>query len=54
MRRRHETDGNWNTIELKPAGMTFIGDMRNLVVFYGLHGYGAVHSVTFSDIQVNQ
>lgn len=49
-----ETDGNWNTIELTPAGMTFIGDMQNLVVFYGLYGYGAVHSVTFSDIQVNQ
>jgi len=49
-----ETDGNWNTIELTPAGMTFAGDMQNLQVFYGLYGYGATHSVTFSDIQVTQ
>lgn len=49
-----ETDGNWNTIELTPAGMTFTGDMTNLQVFYGLYGYGATHSVTFSDITVTQ
>jgi hypothetical protein len=49
-----ETDGNWNTIELTPAGMTFSGDMRHLQVFYGLYGYGATHSVTFSDITVTQ
>jgi hypothetical protein len=45
-----ETDGNWNTIELTPAGMTFIGDMANMQVFYGLYGYGAVHSVSFNSI----
>lgn len=49
-----ETDGNWNTIELTPAGMTFTGDMANLQVFYGLYGYGATHSVEFSDITVTQ
>ena len=47
-------DGNWNTIELTPAGMTFTGDMERLVVFYGLYGYGATHSVTFSGITVTQ
>lgn len=49
-----ETDGNWSTIELMPAGMTFTGDMQQLVVFYGLYGYGATHSVEFSDIIVTQ
>lgn len=48
-----ETDGNWNTIELTPAGMTFIGDMTQMQVFYGLSGYGATHSATFSDITVS-
>jgi hypothetical protein len=45
-----ETDGNWNTIELCPAGMTFTGDMTQMQVFYGLYGYGATHSVVFKDI----
>jgi hypothetical protein len=49
-----EVDGNWNTIELTPAGMTFSGDMRHLQVFYGLYGYGATHSVSFTDILVTQ
>lgn len=49
-----ETDGNWGTIELTPAGMTFEADMHNLVVFYGLYGYGATHSVEFRDITVTQ
>ncbi len=49
-----ETDGNWSTIELTPAGMTFVGDMKNLVVFYGIYGYGATHSATFTDITINQ
>jgi hypothetical protein len=48
-----ETDGNWNTIELTPAGMTFTGDMEHLQVFYGLYGYGATHTVVFGDITVN-
>jgi len=49
-----ETDGNWNTIELTPAGMTFVGDMKQLQVFYGLYGYGATHSVSFTNIVVTQ
>jgi len=47
-----ETDGNWNTMELTPAGMTFTGDMRHMQVFYGLYGYGATHQVEFRDIEV--
>lgn len=39
---------------LEPAGMTFTGDMKHLVVFYGLYGYGPTHHVTFSDITVTQ
>ncbi|MFW9949290.1 MAG: hypothetical protein ACFFKA_04085, partial [Candidatus Thorarchaeota archaeon] len=48
-----ETDGDWNTIELTPAGMTFTADMKNLQIFYGLFGYGATHSVEFSEITVS-
>jgi len=48
-----ETDGNWNTIELTPAGMTFTGDMAKMQVFYGLYGYGATHSVAFENITVD-
>jgi hypothetical protein len=48
-----ETDGNWNTIELTPAGMTFTGDMKHLRVFYGLYGYGATHTVAFEGITVD-
>ena len=47
-----ETDGNWNTIELTPAGMTFTGNMAHMQVFYGLYGYGATHTVAFEDIAV--
>jgi hypothetical protein len=47
-----ETDGNWNTMELTPAGMTFTGDMKHMQVFYGLYGYGAEHSVAFKEITV--
>lgn len=47
-----EVDGNWNTMELAPAGMTFTGDMTHMQVFYGLFGYGPTHSVTFEDITV--
>jgi hypothetical protein len=47
-----ETDGDWNTIELTPAGMTFTGDMEHLQVFYGIYGYGATHTVEFKDIRV--
>lgn len=48
-----ETDGNWTTIELTPAGMTFTGDMAHQQVFYGLYGYGASHSVAFRNITVD-
>ena len=47
-----ETDGDWSTIELTPAGMTFSGDMKHMQVFYGLYGYGATHSIFFEDITV--
>ena len=49
-------DPNWHPgpADLMPAGMTFTGDMEHLQVFYGLYGYGATHSVTFSNIQVTQ
>ncbi|MBN2088859.1 T9SS type A sorting domain-containing protein [candidate division KSB1 bacterium] len=35
-----------------PSGVSFVGDMTKMQVFYGLYGYGATHSVTFSDIEV--
>jgi len=47
-----ETDGNWNTMELSPSGMTFSGDTTEMQVFYGLYGYGATHNVIFNDITV--
>jgi hypothetical protein len=47
-----EVDGNWNTMELTPAGMTFTGDMTKMQVFYGLYGYGATHSVSFKNIDI--
>lgn len=47
-----ETNGNWNNIELTPAGMTWTGDMKHLQVFCGLYGYGANHSVIFSNVSV--
>ena len=45
---------NWHTgpADLMPAGMTFTGDMSQMQVFYGMYGYGAVHSIAFTDIQV--
>lgn len=47
-----ETDGNWNTIELTPAGMTFTGDMKHMQIFYGLYGDGATHNAAFKNIAV--
>jgi hypothetical protein len=47
-----ETDGDWKTMELTPAGMTFTGDMTQMQVFYGLYGYGASHSASFNEISV--
>lgn len=47
-----EVDGNWNTMELTPAGITFTGDMTRMQVFYGLFGYGATHVVQFGNIAV--
>jgi len=49
-----ETDGNWNTMELTPAGMTFTGDMTKMQIFYGIWGYsGVTHTVAFKDITVD-
>lgn len=47
-------DPNWYDGEpnVYPAGMTFTGDMTHLQVFYGLYGYGATHTVSFTDIEV--
>jgi len=47
-----ETNSDWTTMELTPAGMTFTGDMTQMQVFHGLYGYGATHSVAFEDITV--
>jgi hypothetical protein len=47
-----ETNGDWKTMELTPAGVTFTGDLKRLQVFYGLYGYGATHSVSFKNISV--
>jgi len=43
---------NWHSgpPDLYPAGMTFSGDMTKMQVFYGLFGYGATHSVSFTNI----
>jgi len=46
-----ETDGNLNTMELSPAGLSFTGNMAGIQVFYGIFGYGATHSATFSNIR---
>lgn len=45
---------NWHSgpADLYPAGMTFTGDMTKMQVFYGLYGYGAMHSVDFKNITV--
>ena len=45
-----EVDGDWSTIELTPAGMTFAGDMTQMQVFYGIWGYGSPSSISFNDI----
>jgi hypothetical protein len=47
-----EVDGNWNTMELTPAGVGFTGDMQHMKVFYGLYGYGATHNIAFNSISV--
>ncbi len=39
--------------QVTPAGMTWTGDMAHLQVFYGMYGYGATHSATFSGVTVN-
>jgi len=39
--------------QLWPVGMTFTGDMTRMQVFWGIYGYGATHSVAFTDITVN-
>jgi hypothetical protein len=47
-------DPGWHSgaADLYPAGMTFTGDMERMQVFYGLSGYGAMHSVAFKAIRV--
>ncbi|MBN2362430.1 MAG: hypothetical protein JXR83_23460 [Deltaproteobacteria bacterium] len=45
-----EVDGNWNTIELTPAGMTWSGDMTQMQVFYGLFCIDANSTVAFNEI----
>ena len=48
-----ETDSDWSTIELTPAGMTFTADMTQLQVFFGIWAYGPdTHSVEFKDVTV--
>lgn len=51
-----ETNGNWNNMELSPAGMTWAGDMKHLQLFYGIYGYGpdgVTHVSKFENISVN-
>lgn len=51
-----ETNGNWDNIELTPAGMTWAGDMKHLQLFYGIYGYGpdgVTHVSKFENILVN-
>jgi hypothetical protein len=50
-----ETDGDWNTIELSPAGMSFSGIGNELQVFYALLSYGSsavMQEVRFENIMV--
>lgn len=47
-----ETDGNWQTMELTPAGMTFSGDMTQMQVFFGIYGSGGVHTVVLRNVTV--
>lgn len=46
---------NWHSgpADLMPAGMTFTGDMTQMQVFYGLYGYGAIHTIDFNQITVH-
>ena len=46
--------GGWKNAqpEIYPAGMTFTGNMTQMQVFYGLYGYGAIHTIKFENIQV--
>ncbi len=45
---------NWHSgpADLMPAGMTFTGDMKQMQAFYGLYGDGAVHTVSFENIEI--
>jgi|WetSurMetagenome_2_1015567.scaffolds.fasta_scaffold14845_5 hypothetical protein len=47
-----ETDGNWSTMELTPAGLSFSADMEHMIVFYGFNRTGATNSVAFNNITV--
>jgi hypothetical protein len=45
-------DPGWydGTPNVYPAGRSFTGDMTKMQVFYGIWGYGAVHSADFNSI----
>jgi hypothetical protein len=50
-----ETNGDWGSVELSPAGMTFTGDMTKMQVFYGFYSYGKSplkQRVVFRNIRV--
>ncbi|MBN2362429.1 MAG: hypothetical protein JXR83_23455 [Deltaproteobacteria bacterium] len=47
-----ETDGNWSTIELTPAGMIWSGDMTRMQIFYSLGCSGVASSVAFTSLTV--
>jgi hypothetical protein len=47
-----ETDNNWNTVELTPAGVVFTANMAQLQVFWGILGFGDTHRVTFEDLLI--
>ena len=45
-----EEDGNPDTIELIPAGITWTGDMKHLRVFYSLYCYQIYRTAAFEDL----
>jgi len=49
-----ETDGDWNTMELTPAGMTWGGDMTRIQVFYSLACQNVASTTSFDHISVVQ
>jgi len=47
-----ETDGDWGTMELAPAGMTWSGDVTQLQVFFGLACQVVASTIALNDIAV--